>query len=135
MERFAKLAAQALNQVLESPISASDLELPPDPKMGDFGFPCFRLAKEYKKGPPQVAAQIAGEIQAAGKLPPEITAAAVGPYVNFTVKPEAALSALLSDILEGSGLGRYGSLPENSRGSWVLEYSSPNVAKPLNIYH
>ena len=45
------------------------------------------------------------------------------------------LKSLLGDILEGPGLGRYGSLPAKSRGSWVLEFSSPNVAKPLNIYH
>ncbi|HUP58456.1 MAG TPA: arginine--tRNA ligase, partial [Bdellovibrionota bacterium] len=135
MERFAKHAAQALSLALKTEVPATELELPPDPKMGDFGFPCFRLAKEYKKGPPQVAQQIAGEIQSTGKLPKEITVAAVGPYVNFTVAPEAVLSALLSDILAGEGLGRYGSLPSDSRGSWVLEYSSPNVAKPLNIYH
>src|SRR3954463_7461090 len=106
MERFAKHAALALSQALKTEVPATELELPPDPRMGDFGFPCFRLAKEYKKGPPQVAAQIAGEIQASGKLPPEITVAPVGPYVNFTVKPEAVLSALLSDILAGEGLGR-----------------------------
>src|SRR3954462_13736143 len=103
MERFAKHAAEALSQALKTKVPTTELELPPDPKLGDFGFPCFRLAKEYKKGPPQVAQQIAGEIQATGKLPPEISVAAVGPYVNFTVKPEAVLSALLTDILAGTG--------------------------------
>src|SRR3954468_21731555 len=107
MERFAKQVAQALSTVLKTEVAATELELPPDPKMGDFGFPTFRLAKEFKKGPPQVASQLAGEIQAAKKLPPEISVAAVGPYVNFTVKPEAVLSALLSDILAGDALGDY----------------------------
>src|SRR5690606_13858825 len=40
-----------------------------------------------------------------------------------------------SDILEGEGNGRYGALPPGSRGCWVLEYSSPNIAKPFNVYH
>src|ERR1041385_1843024 len=134
MERFAKHAAQALSAALKSQIPATELELPPDPRLGDFGFPCFRLAKEFKKGPPQVAQQLVADIRSLGKLPPEISVAAVGPYVNFTVRPEAMLSALLGDLLAGPGLGSYGSLPSGSRGSWVLEYSSPNVAKPLNIY-
>ena len=135
MERFAALATQCLNRVLETPISTQDLEFPPDPKLGDLGFPCFKLAKAYKKGPPQVAAQIAADVASRGQLPAGLTVAAVGPYVNFTVAREKVLASLLGDILKGSGLGTYGSLPADSRGTWVLEYSSPNVAKPLNIYH
>ncbi|NDD91989.1 arginine--tRNA ligase, partial [bacterium] len=132
MERFARVAAEALGRALEMPLTASDLETPPDPTMGDFGYPCFKLAKQFRKGPPQVAAEIAAKVSG---LPPEISVKAVGPYVNFTVRPEALASALLKDILAGQGLGSYGSLPAKTRGKWVLEYSSPNVAKPFNIYH
>lgn len=135
MERFAKIAAQALNQVLETPITAADLETPPDPKMGDFGFPCFKLAKQFRKGPPQVAAEILAQLQAKGAVPAELTASTAGPYVNFTVARERVVESVVGDIVAGSGLGRYGALPEKSRGSWVIEYSSPNVAKPMNIYH
>jgi arginyl-tRNA synthetase len=139
MERFAKLAADALNQALsqtlETPVRAADLETPPDRTMGDFGFPCFRLSKQLRKGPPQVAQQIVAELESKGALPAGMKAAAVGPYVNFTVEPRVALQTLLKDILAGPGIGTYGSLPAASRGSWVLEFSSPNVAKPLNIYH
>jgi arginyl-tRNA synthetase len=135
MERFAKLAVQALNQVLEAPIKTTDLEIPPDPKMGDFAYPCFRLAKQYRKGPPQVAQQIVQDLRSKGATPEGFDVQAVGPYVNFTVPRELILSNLLRDILAGEGLGSYGSLPEKTKGKWVLEYSSPNVAKPLNIYH
>jgi len=132
MERFARVAAEALGRALEMPLTAADLETPPDPTMGDFGYPCFKLAKQFRKGPPQVAAEIASKVVG---LPAEISVKAVGPYVNFSVRPDAIASALLSDILAGSGLGSYGSLPAKTRGKWVLEYSSPNVAKPFNIYH
>jgi arginyl-tRNA synthetase len=135
MERFARIAAKALNQVLSAPIQPADLETPPDPKLGDFGYPCFRLAKEFRKSPPQVAAQLVAELNEKKALPSTIQATAVGPYVNFTVAPSEILRTLLVDILNGSGLGTYGKLPPASRGNWVLEYSSPNVAKPLNIYH
>jgi arginyl-tRNA synthetase len=135
MERFAKLATQALNLVLESPIQLTDLEIPPDPKLGDFAFPCFRLAKQFKKSPAQVAQQIVADLQTKNAVPSGLQVHVAGPYVNFTVPPQDVLNTLLKDILSQDGLGSYGSLPAQSRGSWVLEYSSPNVAKPLNIYH
>lgn len=135
MERYAEIAVKALNQVLTQKLQASDLEVPPDPKLGDFAFPCFKLAKEFRKGPPQVALQIVADLKAQGAMPENLTVAAVGPYVNFTVPNQTVFGALLGDILKGSGLGNYGKLKVASRGTWVIEYSSPNVAKPLNIYH
>lgn len=135
MERFGNLAVQALNRVLENPIQLNDLEIPPDPNLGDFAFPCFKLAKSLKKAPQQIAQQILESLNRSPSPSSSFTLSAVGPYVNFTVLPEQALKSLLSDILSGPQWGSYGSLPANTRETWVLEYSSPNVAKPLNIYH
>jgi arginyl-tRNA synthetase len=135
MERFAKIAAAALSTVLNAPIQTTDLEIPPDPKLGDFAFACFKLSKQLKKSPAQIAQGISDELNTKESEQVGLDIRAVGPYVNFTVPREKALHALLSDILQGEGLGQFGSLPKNSRGTWVLEYSSPNVAKPLNIYH
>ena len=131
MERFAKVAMEELNSVLDTPIQVTDLEIPPEPELGDFAFPCFKLSKALRKAPPAIAQDIAAKLKAKGST----WSKAAGPYVNFTVPPEKVLTALLRDILDGIGLGNYGSTAEGSRGSWVLEYSSPNVAKPLNIYH
>jgi arginyl-tRNA synthetase len=131
MERFAKLALEELNSVLESPAQLHELEIPPEPELGDFAFPCFKLAKTLRKAPPQIAQQVAGQLIAKGSK----WVRAVGPYVNFTVSSQDALKALLQDILTGKQNGLYGSLAPKTRGTWVLEYSSPNVAKPLNIYH
>lgn len=138
MERFAAQALQALNQVLETPISLTELEVPPDPKLGDFAMPCFKMAKAMRKAPPQIAQQIAGELQSKGLVPKGFTVSTAGPYVNFTVDPSLVFHALIGDILKPDPkdpLGSYGRVSPKSRGSWVLEYSSPNVAKPLNIYH
>jgi arginyl-tRNA synthetase len=135
MDRFAKLAAQALNQVLDSPILPTELETPPDPKLGDIAFPCFKLAKLFRKGPPQVSAQLVADLKAKGAVPEGLSVAQVGPYVNFTVDAAQVFGAVVGDILQGPGLGDYGRVAADSRGSWVIEYSSPNVAKPLNIYH
>ncbi len=135
MERFAQLAAQSLNTVLESPVQWTDLEIPPEPQLGDFAFPCFKLAKQLKKSPPQIAQALLNQLKEKGTLPPGIEAHTVGPYLNFTVSQQLVLQSLLKDILTGEDRGHYGSLPATTRGTWVLEYSSPNVAKPLNIYH
>ena len=142
MERFAATSAQALSRALtelsgsEFKVTASDLETPPDPKLGDLGFPCFRLAKQFRKGPPQLASELSSKVAPhLAALTSDIEVKPVGPYVNFVVKPSAIAAALLHDILSGPGLGSYGSMPARTRGKWVLEYSSPNVAKPFNIYH
>lgn len=138
MQRFAEVAAKALNQVLEHPIAAAELEVPPDPKLGDFALPCFKMAKAMRKAPPQIAQAIAADLQAKGLVPPGLTVSSAGPYVNFTVDPELVFQALIGDILKKDAadpLGDYGRTTPKSKGSWVLEYSSPNVAKPLNIYH
>lgn len=135
MERFARQAADALSQVLPQPVSAAQIEVPPDSKLGDFAFPCFRLAKEMKKSPGDGAKEIAKLVTEKGGLPAGLTVAAVGPYVNFTVDPGVAVGALLTDILRGEGNGEYGRLPPATRATWVIEFSSPNVAKPFMIYH
>src|SRR4051812_36741253 len=107
MERFAKLAAQSLNTVLEFPIQVTDLEIPPDPKLGDFAFPCFKLAKQYRKSPPQVAQQILTQLIEKKAVPSDLTASVAGPYVNFTTLPQVVLGTLLRDILSSKGLGTY----------------------------
>lgn len=135
MERYAHLAAQALNSILSQPLKATDLEIPQDPNLGDFALPCFKLAKILKKAPPLLATELATTLIQKNALPPQITAQAAGPYLNFKVNPTELSSTLLKEILTGSEMGSYGKLPEKSRGTWVLEYSSPNIAKVFNIYH
>lgn len=135
MEKFSAQAAAALSMALGREVASSELELPPDPKMGDFGFPCFKLSKELKKGPPLIAKDIAEKIISQKTLGSEITVAPVGPYVNFTVAPTSVFRTLLTEILDGEGLGHFAQAKPNSRETWVLEFSSPNIAKPFQIYH
>src|SRR6185437_8926399 len=122
MERFAAQAAKALNQVLETPIAVTELEIPPDPKLGDFAFPCFKLAKSMRKAPPQIAQTIAGELQSKGVVPKGFSVSTAGPYVNFTVDPSLVFNSLIGDILKSDNYGR---VAPKSKGRWVLEYSSP----------
>ena len=143
MERFEKEARVLLEGCLPpgTPIS---LEVPPEREKGDFALACFRMAKALGKKPPEVPLEILsslaalpgaerlsnGRVRARG-----LEFAALGPYLNVVVPAETVVAALLPEILAGSGLGDYAKLPEKTRGKWVLEYSSPNVAKPFQIYH
>jgi arginyl-tRNA synthetase len=79
------------------------LETPRDEALGDLAFPCFQLAKERRAPPPKIAAELAERL--AGELA-EVSVAAAGPYLNFTVDRGALARAVLGAIEEqGSGYG------------------------------
>ncbi|MCM0606873.1 MAG: arginine--tRNA ligase [Xanthomonadaceae bacterium] len=136
MQRFAIQAAELIADSLGKPFTVEELSIPQDRTHGDFAFPCFKMAKELRKAPPEIAKDFASKIQSsAHKYLSSFTVASVGPFVNFTVTREAAMNAFLPQILEGADCGSFGKLKPGSRGKWTLEFSSPNIAKPFNIYH
>jgi len=74
-----------------------ELEIPPDPKLGDYAFPCFGLAKELKKKPNTIAFEIAEKLLK--QLPDEIKDIQVhGPYINFFINPEFLVKQTLAKI-------------------------------------
>lgn len=106
------------------------LRTPPDPTWGDYAFPCFTLAKQWRQAPPQVAATLAETITVRA---PVATVQAQGPYVNFTLDDSVLARDIIPHILTPGA--HYGHGEEGQGRKVVIDYSSPNIAKELAFHH
>jgi arginyl-tRNA synthetase len=147
-EPWKKIIANALNTLMQgagaNPVSPDQIiaEIPPNPEMGDIGFPMFGFAKTLRKGPPQIAAMVCQYLASSKDAGAGGLCEAVGPYVNVRLDRGAVAKAVLGDVLatgsagdagsEGDAFGRPGSLAGKKI---MVEFSSPNTNKPLHLGH
>ncbi|PEZ01074.1 arginine--tRNA ligase [Bacillus sp. AFS018417] len=132
MEYKMKLANHVF-EVLEPGLSlqqiAALIETPKQDEFGDAAFPCFTLAKQYKKAPAAIAMELADKLSDSFFAKVE----AVGPYINVFFNRQTVSNEVLNTILdEKEG---YGNLHFGQEKTVVIDYSSPNIAKPFSMGH
>jgi arginyl-tRNA synthetase len=134
MEAFRAEARALLEAALRSLGAEAKLpegEVPPDPAMGDLGFPCFAFAKALRKSPAAIAADLAAAIASdLAAAPPARRwvkdAKAVGPYVNFSLdRTRLALEVLKDPAKALTAPPRPGRI--------LLEHTSANPNGPLHV--
>ncbi len=122
--------AQHLSEATGTSVLPSEIVVPPDNALGDFAFGCFRLAKEKKMNPVQLAEEIASSFNAKNLDVAEVKAA--GPYVNFKLSINEAVARVVQDV---GATKKIGASNMGGKKQLLFEYAQPNTHKEIHVGH
>jgi len=114
----------SLNELLEM------IEMPPNSQMGDFAFPCFKLSKIFRKAPNVIAQELAQSTNTSDLFEKVENVAG---YVNFFIRKRVFAESIIQEVMNKKE--KFGASNLGQGKKVIVEFSSPNIAKPFHIGH
>lgn len=127
-EEIAKILSDKIESMTKEDI-LMQIEIPPSYEMGDYAFPVFSLAKIFRKNPNMIAEEMAASIKSEYFEKVE----SKGAYINFFTNKESLAKTVVEEISKEKE--NYGKSKLGEGKTVIVEYSSPNIAKPFHIGH
>ena len=127
-QRVASAVAAALPDLSLEEI-VDKIERPKDANNGDYAFPTFFLAKTLHKAPQMIAADLVEKIDQTGFEKVVVA----GPYINFFLDKAQVGAEIIKAILADPA--DYGKKDLGHGANVTIDYSSPNIAKPMGMGH
>lgn len=128
---FKNIVADEIKKVTNIENIYEYIEIPANKDMGDYSLPCFKLAKELKKAPQMIANDIKEKLKINEEIVSKVEV--VNGYLNFYINPLAIADTVLQEF--DAKKESFGDSKIGNNKTIVIDYSSPNIAKPFHIGH
>jgi arginyl-tRNA synthetase len=120
----------ATQEAYGQPPEQLEIGFPPNTEMGHFAVGCFPLAKQFRKSPAEIAANIVERIQLDDVI---LEVNAAGPYINLKIAGNILFGDVCNLIISRDTNFGSSEMGQNRRA--MVEYLAPNTNKPLHLGH